>query len=93
MLDVLRRSQSRDIVGRFLPVEGGSRDGVRIASKNGSLDGLRHDVAYVEGPGTSYVVALMSRDCADRRIWPDNEATLCLARLARCVHDHVSRPD
>lgn len=93
MLDMLRRSQSRDIVGRYLPVDVGSGGGVTIASKNGSLDGMRHDVAYVEGPRTSYAVALMSRDCADQRIWPDNEATLCLARLARGVHEYVSRSD
>jgi len=93
MLDVLRRSQSRDIVGRFLPRASSSAPGgrLRIASKSGSLEGMRHDVAYVEGSGARYVIALMSRDCADRRIWPDNEATLCLARLARSVHDHASR--
>jgi beta-lactamase class A len=96
MLGILRRSQSRDIVGRFLPPEpaGGPRGrrGTSIASKGGALRGVRHDVAYVEGPCTRYVVALMSRDCADPRYSADNEATLCLARLARTVHDYASRP-
>jgi beta-lactamase class A len=96
MLDILRRTQSRDIVGRYLPPEPalGPRAGRRttIASKGGALRGVRHDVAYVDGPCARYVVALMSRDCADERFSIDNEATLCLARLARALHDHASRP-
>jgi beta-lactamase class A len=96
MLGILRRSQSRDIVGRFLPPEPEAgprgRAGTTIASKGGALRGVRHDVAYVEGPCARYVVALMSRDCADPRYSVDNEATVCLARLARAVHDYASRP-
>jgi beta-lactamase class A len=94
MLEILRREQSNDIVGRFLPEapsEGGLCRPWRIASKNGALPGVRHDVAYVEGPSAAYVLALMSRDCGDLEVSRDNEATVCLARVARAVHDHVNR--
>jgi beta-lactamase class A len=95
MRDILFREQSDTIVGRFLPYDpfatSQGRSPWRIASKSGSLRGVRHDVAYVVGPRLRYVVALMSKGCKDRRFWPDNEATLCLARAARVVHDHVAR--
>jgi beta-lactamase class A len=95
MLGMLRREQSHDIVGRRLPHEPADRgDGpgrLKVASKSGSLAGVRHDVAYVEGRAARYVVALMSRECADLRFSVDNEATLCLAHVARLVHEQASR--
>jgi beta-lactamase class A len=95
MLDILRREQSHEIVGRLLPDAAGDRTprgpSWTIASKSGSLPGVRNDVAYVNGPGARYVVALMSRDCADPRFSADNEGTVCLARIARAIHDHATR--
>jgi hypothetical protein len=52
---------------------------------------VRNDVAFVNGPRARYVVALMSKGCEDKRFWVDNEATLCLARVARAVHDYAVR--
>ncbi|TMC04720.1 MAG: serine hydrolase [Chloroflexi bacterium] len=89
MLDILRREQSDLIVGRLLPEERGRRVWT-VASKHGSLPGVRNDVAYVRGRTGRYVIALMSRDCADPNGSVDNEAVLCLARVARAVHDHVT---
>jgi beta-lactamase class A len=95
MLDMLHREQFDHIVGRLLPsrpVEHpGHGTGWKIASKMGSLAGVRNDVAYVEGPGARYVVVLMSRGCDDLRFCVDNEASLCLARIAWAVHQHASR--
>ena len=97
MLDILRREQYDTIVGRLLPCaeddDTGRATAWKVASKSGSIRGHRHDVAHVEGRGIRYVVALMSRDCADLRFWVDNEAQLCLAQVARAVHDYVARPD
>jgi beta-lactamase class A len=95
MLKILRREQYNTIVGRYLPTtdgdDGRERDRWKIASKSGSIKHHRHDVAFVEGMGLSYVVALLSRGCQDLRWTPDNEALICLAHLARAVHDHVAR--
>jgi beta-lactamase class A len=94
MVDILTRERSDFIVGRFLPDCGYGglplRRAWRVASKNGSQRGVRNDVALVRGNGLSYVVALMSQGCRDLRYSPDNEATLCLARVARAVHDQVA---
>jgi beta-lactamase class A len=89
MRDILDREQSDLIVGRLLPT-GSSPAAWRIASKSGSLPGVRNDVAYVRGRAGRYVIALMSRDCVDPRGSADNEAVVCLARVALAVHDHVT---
>jgi beta-lactamase class A len=90
MLDTLKREQYANIVGRLIPYDpyGKGRDRWLLASKSGSLVGVRNDAAYVRGPGVRYAIALMSRDCADERFNVDNEANLVLARLAAAVHDH-----
>ena len=94
MLDILRREQSDLIVGRHLPYRqddlANDRHPWRVASKSGSIKRHRHDVALVEGEGLRYVVALMSSGADDLRFWPDNEGTLCLAAVARAVHDEVA---
>jgi len=93
MRKILFREQYDTIVGRFLPYDSyaSSRgeSAWKIASKSGSLRGIRHDIAYVEGPRLRYVISLMSKGCRDRRFWVDNEATLCLAHVARAVHDYI----
>lgn len=89
MLDILRREQFANIVGRLIPYDpyasGPAR--WRLASKSGSIRGVRNDAALVEGPGCRYVIALMSQDCSDERFSVDNEANLALARIAAEVHD------
>lgn len=93
MLDILRREQYANIVGRMIPFDpyasGAGR--WRLASKSGSIKGVRNDCAMVEGPGCRYVISLMSRDCADERFNVDNEANLALARIAAEIHDWFGR--
>lgn len=94
MLDTLKREQYANIVGRMIPYEpyGKAAKKWLLASKSGSLTGVRNDAAYVKGPGVRYTIALMSRGCADERFNVDNEAHLVLARLAADIHTHFSRP-
>jgi beta-lactamase class A len=93
MLDTLKREQYANIVGRMIPYQpfGKGHERWLLASKSGSLIGVRNDAAYVKGPGVRYAIALMSKDCADERFNVDNEANLVLARLAAHVHDHFAR--
>ncbi|HSR26372.1 MAG TPA: serine hydrolase [Candidatus Eisenbacteria bacterium] len=94
MLDILGRERRDGVVGRLLPdVDAAGRPlrrAWRVASMNGSIAGVRNCVALVRGSGLSYVVALMSRGPRDLPRSSDHEATLCLARVARAVHDHVA---
>lgn len=93
MLDILRREQFANIVGRMIPFDpyATGRDRWRLGSKSGSIKGVRNDAAIVEGPGCRYVISLMSRDCKDERFNVDNEATLALARIAAEIHNWFGR--
>jgi beta-lactamase class A len=93
MLGILRREQYANIVGRLIPFDpyASGRDRWRLASKSGSIRGVRNDAAIVEGPECRYVVALMSRDCSDERFNVDNEANLVLARVAAEIHRWFTR--
>lgn len=88
MLEILRREQYANVIGRLIPYDpyATGRDRWRLASKSGSIRGVRNDAALVEGPGCRYVLALMSRDCADQRFGVDNEGNLVLAEVAAAVH-------
>jgi beta-lactamase class A len=93
LLEILDREQSANIIGRLIPYDpyAKGRDRWRLASKSGSMRGVRNDAGYVRGPGCRYVLALMSDGCADERFGVDNEANLCLARIAAEVHHWVTR--
>jgi len=93
MLDTLKREQYANIVGRLIPYEpyGKGKSRWLLASKSGSLVGVRNDAAYVRGPGVRYAIALMSSDCEDERFNVDNEANLVLARLAADIHAHFEQ--
>ena len=93
MLEILRREQYANVIGRLIPYDpyatGGER--WRLASKSGSIRGVRNDAALVEGPGCRYVLALMSRDCTDERFGVDNEGNVVLAKVAAEVHRWFTR--
>ena len=96
MLAILRRQHHTDQITRRLPdfdgfVEEGVEPPVRVASKSGAIRGTRNDVGLVERPGVRYVIAMMSRDCADRRFYVDNEAAVLLADVAALVDAHFQR--
>lgn len=90
MLAILRRQRHTEQITRRMAdfdgyVEAGAVPAVTVASKSGAIRGTRNDVGLVERPGLRYVVAMMTRDCADRRFYPDNEASLLLADVAAIV--------
>lgn len=93
LLEILDREQYANIIGRLIPYDpyAKGRDRWRLASKSGSIRGVRNDAGYVRGPGCRYVLALMSDRCRDERFSVDNEAHLCLAHLASEVHEWFSR--
>lgn len=59
-----------------------------MASKSGPIRGTRNDVALVTAHGRRYVLAMMTRGCADPRLYPDNEASLLLAAVSAAVDRH-----
>ena len=96
MLGIMRRQHHTDQITRRMAdfdgyLELGVEPRVRVASKSGSIRGTRNDVALVEREGLRYVLAMMSRDCADRRFYVDNEAAVLLAETSALVDAHFRR--
>jgi len=95
MLGILRRQHYSDQITRRIAeydgyLEAGVEPVVTVASKSGSIRGTRNDVALVESPKCRYVIAMMSRDCTDRRFYVDNEAAVLLADVSALVYEHFS---
>jgi beta-lactamase class A len=93
MLAILRRQHHTDQITRRMAdfdgyLEPGAVPLVRVASKGGSIRGTRNDVALVERDRGRYVIAMMSRECTDRRFYVDNEAAVLLADVAGLVDAH-----
>lgn len=81
-LDIMTRQQHMDLIGRHVPADEHGERLYRVASKSGSLPGVRHDVGIVWTP-TPLVIAVLSEGGHDPRYHPDNQEVLLLARVVR----------
>jgi beta-lactamase class A len=93
ILQILGRQHSTDLITRRLPdfdgyLEAGREPAVAVASKSGSIRGTRNDVGLVSAHGHRYVIAMMSKGCADLRFYHDNEAALLLPQVSAAIYRH-----
>jgi beta-lactamase class A len=79
-LEILGGQQYTEIIARYLP------DEIKIATKSGSITGVRNDVGIVYAP-RPYAVALASKGSNDHREHMDNEGVLTLARVSKLLYD------
>jgi beta-lactamase class A len=91
-LDVLRRQQHTDLLGRFLPFDPDSaREGpdryLTLYSKSGWVYDVRNDAAIVRGTGVGYVVVVFTKNSGDESPSVDNPGNLAVARISRAVWD------
>jgi beta-lactamase class A len=91
MIDILSRQRDLDQIPRFLT--GPEWRDVKVAHKTGALNRVRNDVGIVYTPSGDYVLSLFAQDAEDEKWTPDNEASLCLARLARAILVHFRDTD
>lgn len=77
-LDILRRQQLRDILGRHMPRREDGELLYDVASKSGELLGVHHDVGLLSTP-RPLVVALLSAEGRDPRESPENRDLRLLA--------------
>ncbi|HEY3366898.1 MAG TPA: serine hydrolase [Symbiobacteriaceae bacterium] len=89
MIDILKRQKFKELTNRFIPETDSEDDlpAVRIASKSGWVRGVRNDVALIWAPRSTYVLAMFSKDCKDRRFYHDNEGSLALARISQALYE------
>ncbi len=82
-LKMLRNQFYRDTIPRYLEKLDSSETGSAIASKTGSLDAVRADVALVAGKTGPMVLSIFTYDNTDEGWTADNEGEVLIGRLAR----------
>jgi beta-lactamase class A len=82
-LNMLKNQFYRETIPRFLETVDTSETGTAIASKTGSLDAVRNDVAIVMGKSGPMILSIFTYDNRDHGWTVDNDAELTIARLAK----------
>jgi beta-lactamase class A len=82
---MLRNQFYRDTIPRYLEKLDSSETGSAIASKTGSLNAVRADVAIVAGKSGPMVLSIFTYDNADQSWTADNEGEVTIAKLARAI--------
>jgi beta-lactamase class A len=85
-LGMLKNQFYRETVPRYLEsADVTTTGGVAIASKTGSLDAVRNDVAIVAGKSGPMVLSIFTYDNADHGWTVDNEGEVTIAKLAKVI--------
>jgi beta-lactamase class A len=82
-LTMLRNQFYRNTIPRYLEKLDSSETGSGIASKTGSLNAVRNDVAIVAGKSGPIVISIFTDGNQDQSWTADNEAEIIIARLAK----------
>lgn len=86
-LTMLRNQFYRDTIPRYIETVDSSETGSAIASKTGSLDAVRNDVAIVAGKSGPMVISIFTYQNADQSWTVDNEAEVTIAKMAKAIVD------
>jgi beta-lactamase class A len=84
-MHMLRNQFYRDTIPRYLEKLDSTETGSGTASKTGSLDAVRADVAIIAGKSGPIVLSIFTYDNEDHGWTVDNEGELTIAKLARAV--------
>ncbi|MCC6898868.1 MAG: serine hydrolase [Polyangiaceae bacterium] len=92
LLDVMRIQKYIEPLRRNLPAdpyarEFGDPEPVWVASKTGSLSGVRCEAGLVHTPKAEWAIAVMTRDVRDPRVSSDNDAVRLIAEISGAVYD------
>ena len=91
---IYQQQQYTDQLGRFIGYDAYSTEtgesSLRIASKSGSIRGVRNDAGVVSSDGTAYAVSVMTKGSSDGRFHSNNAGSLAIASVSRAVYEHFS---
>lgn len=82
---MLRNQFYRDTIPRYLEKLDATETGSGTASKTGSLNAVRVDVAIVAGKTGPMVLSIFTYDNADTAWTADNEGELTIAKMAKAI--------
>jgi beta-lactamase class A len=86
-MKMLRNQFYRDTIPRYLEKLDTTEAGGGTASKTGSLNAVRADVAIVAGKTGPMVLSIFTYDNSDTGWTADNEGELTIAKMARAIVD------
>jgi beta-lactamase class A len=86
-LTMLRNQFYRDTIPRYLEKLDATETGSGIASKTGSLNAVRNDVAIVAGKAGAMVISIFTYENQDKSWTADNEAELTIGKMAKAIVD------
>jgi beta-lactamase class A len=84
-IHMLRNQFYRDTVPRYLEKLDSTEEGSGIASKTGSLNTVRNDVAIVAGKSGPMILSIFTYDNQDQSWSVDNQAEVTIAKLAKAI--------
>ena len=84
-MKMLRNQFYRDTIPRYLEKLDTTETGSGTASKTGSLNAVRADVAIVAGKTGPMVLSIFTYDNADTGWTADNEGELTIAKMAKAI--------
>lgn len=89
--EILLAHQYTDQLGRELDYDryssAAGADDLLIASKTGSIRGVRNDVGVIMRGERAYVLGVMTKDCSDLRFNADNAGSRAIMHVNRLLHD------
>jgi len=86
-MKMLRNQFYRDTIPRYLEKLDSTESGSGIASKTGSLNAVRADVAIVAGKTGPIVISIFTYENDDTGWTADNEAEVTIAKLSKAIVD------
>jgi beta-lactamase class A len=86
-LNMLKNQFYRETIPRYLEQVDTSEVGPAIASKTGSLDAVRADVAIVSSKSGPLILSIFTYDNRDHGWTVDNEAEVSIAKLGKLIVD------
>jgi beta-lactamase class A len=84
-MKMLRNQFYRDTIPRYLEKLDSTEAGSGIASKTGSLNAVRADVAIVAGKAGPMVLSVFTYDNEDKGWTADNEGEVTIAKMAKAI--------
>lgn len=95
IIDIMERQQYLDLLPRYLPYNPYARDlkiaqELRIANKTGFFMGVRCDTAIMFLPGSTLVVAALTKNGRDLGFQAENENAAAIGQVGRAVYDYFT---
>jgi beta-lactamase class A len=84
-IEMLRNQFYRDTIPRYLETLDNTEEGSGIASKTGSLNATRSDVAIIAAKSGPIVLAVYTYDNLDKGWSVDNEGEVTVAKIAKVI--------